>query len=74
MKDPIDLPGNDVHRFVCIDVETGHIRNEKVMTAAHAQLINTYDHMQNVGYKWLWDDQFNFNDQLDYNSAIVLKA
>jgi len=71
MKDPIDLPPNDVHRFVCINVLTGHVRNEKVMTSDHAALINTYDHMQHVGYKWLWNDQFDFNDKLQDDARLV---
>jgi len=70
MKDPIDMPANSVHRFACINIVTGHIRNTKVMTAAHAHLINTYNHTRESGYKWLWDDQFNFNDQL--NKGIVI--
>ncbi|MBA7673497.1 hypothetical protein ES703_81695 [subsurface metagenome] len=74
MKDPIELPGNDVHRFACTNIITGHIRNVKVMTSAHALLMNTYNHNKESGYMWLWDDQFNFDDQLDYDSAIVIKA
>jgi len=74
MRDPADMPSNSVHRFVCIDVETGHVRNEKVMTAAHAELINTYDHMQDTVYKWLWDDQYSFDDQLDYDRPLVVKV
>ena len=71
MKDPLDMPGNTVRRFVCINSITGHIRKVKVMTAAHARLINTYDHMQGCGYLWLWDDQFNFNDKLNDDARLV---
>ncbi|MBA7637162.1 hypothetical protein ES703_44797 [subsurface metagenome] len=64
MKDPVDMPARSTHRFVCINIVTGHIRNEKTMTAEMALRINSYDHMQGCGYKWLWDDQHNFNDKL----------
>jgi len=74
MRDPSEMPANSVHRFVCVNAETGHVRNEKVMTAAHAELINTYNHMQDCGYKWLWDDQYSFEDQLDYDTALVVKV
>ena len=74
MKDPIDMPPRSVHRFACINIVTGHVRNVKTMTAEMALRINSYNHTRESGYKWLWDDQFNFNDQLDYSSAIVIKA
>lgn len=74
MKDPIDLPARSVHRFACVNIITGHIRRIKTMTAEHALRINSYNHTRESGYKWLWNDQYDFNDQLDYDSAIVIKA
>lgn len=71
MKDPIDLPPNRVRRFVCINIVNGHIRKEKVMTAAHAERINSYNHTQESGYKWLWNDQHDFNDKLVDDTHLV---
>lgn len=71
MKDPIDLPPNDVHRFICQNLVDGHIRNVKVMTAAHAELLNSHNHTQESGYKWLWNDQYDFNALLNDDARLV---
>ncbi|MBA7675540.1 hypothetical protein ES703_83776 [subsurface metagenome] len=71
MKDPIDLPARYVRQFVCINIVTGHIRKRKTMTAEMARRINSYDHMQGTGYKWLWNDQYDFNDKLVDDARLV---
>lgn len=71
MKDPIDLPVKAVHRFVCVNLVNGHIRNEKTMTALQALRINSLNHMTECGYKWLWNDQYDFNDKLNDDARLV---
>ena len=71
MKDPIDMPARYVRQFVCINIVTGHIRKLKTMTAEHARRINSYNHTRESGYKWLWNDQYDFNDKLVDDARLV---
>lgn len=64
MKDPVDLPPKRPRHFVCVNLITGHIRNEKTMTPGQAVRINSLNHMIGSGYKWLWNNQTDFNDKL----------
>jgi len=74
MKDPIDMPSRSVHRFVCINLVTGFIRNEKVMTAKIATRINSYNHMKDSNWMWLWNDQYDFNKLLNDDARLVPHA
>ena len=63
MKDPIELSPRRARFFVCINIVTGHIRNRKWMSTEQAIRINSLKHMTATDYKWLWDDQCDFNDK-----------
>ena len=71
---PIELPRLGSYHFVCINLVTGHVRNEKDMTTSHAILLNSYHHNRDVGYMWLWDDQYSFKDQLTESPDLVLSG
>jgi len=74
MKDPIELPYKSLHRFICINLVNGHVRKEKIMTAGMADRINSYNHTRESGYMWLYNDQYDFNDELQDDARLVPQA
>lgn len=74
MIDPIELPLRSPRIFVEINLFTGHIRGEKTMTPEMAIRINNYNHMIETGYKWLWNNQNDFNSALNSDSALEIRG